>query len=203
MVNVYPSPSRCNRDTSPRRGFFLYHLRRDFFVSFLLFLLSQKKKQEKPDGKRKKKKGSAVSLGALEKRLFRIKCSDRFSSLRRDCGYHTRPQIRQYRICWSPQMVGRGRLLTARREHGGDRLWAEIVRPPLAVDVAVIVCRWWLFVRHSPFCLLNFYRLSARGRSRGKGTRSRWCPLARQGHKAPAELRRRFGRDHPRGTRFR
>ncbi|MBQ2377444.1 MAG: hypothetical protein II297_03475, partial [Clostridia bacterium] len=36
---------------------FLYHLRWDFFVSFLLFLLSQKKKQEKPDGKRKKKKG--------------------------------------------------------------------------------------------------------------------------------------------------
>ena len=37
--------------------FLRIHLRRIFFVSFLLFLLSQKKKQEKPDGKRKKKKG--------------------------------------------------------------------------------------------------------------------------------------------------
>ena len=77
------------RDSSLPEGAFFISLTAGFFVSFLLFLLSQKKKQEKPDGKRKKKKGSAVSLGVLEKRLFRIKCSDRFSSLRRDCGMRT------------------------------------------------------------------------------------------------------------------
>ena len=102
--------------------FLRLHLRLDFFVSFLLFLLSQKKKQEKPDGKRKKKKGSAVSLGVLEKRLFRIKCSDRFSSLRRDCG--TNPVRKS-------DSTGFAGLL---------RWWAEVVRPLRAERVAVIAC---------------------------------------------------------------
>ena len=122
-MNVYPSPSRCNRDTSPPERILFSIIYGGFFVSFLLFLLSQKKKQEKPDGKRKKKKGSAVSLGVLEKRLFRIKCSDRFSSLRRALRGRTpsaNPTVPDLLVSLDG---GGGRSRTARREGGGRRLW--------------------------------------------------------------------------------
>ena len=136
-------PLRHGVTVTPLQGedSFLYLLRRCFFVSFLLFLLSQKKKQEKPDGKRKKKKGSAVSLGALEKRLFRIKCSDRFSSLRRDCGIRTpsaNPTVPDLLVYLGG---GGGRSLATRRENsGGCQHIGSVIRPLIAVKVAEIVC---------------------------------------------------------------
>ena len=53
-------------------------------------------------------------------------------------GYEPRPQIRQYRICLSPQVVGSDRLLADSREGGIDRLWAEVGRLLRAVRVAMI-----------------------------------------------------------------
>ena len=68
--------------------------------SFSSFLLKEDERESRRK-ENKEERATAVSLGALEKRLFRIKCSDRFSSLRRDCGGEPHPQIRQYRICSS------------------------------------------------------------------------------------------------------
>ena len=73
-------------------GFYLSH--------FSCFFFRKRRNKRNQTEREKRRKATAVSLGVLEKRLFRIKCSDRFSSLRRDCGDKPRPQIRQYRICW-------------------------------------------------------------------------------------------------------
>ena len=150
----------------------MYHLRRDFFVSFLLFLLSQKKKQEKPDGKRKKKKGSAVSLGVLEKRLFRIKCSARFSSLRRDCGMRTpsanptAPDLLVYLdggqrsfVLYAPRglqklIVSGGRLPSTRRENcNGCQHISSVIYSLIAVRVAGFDC-----VADDHWSPLHYYR---------------------------------------------
>ena len=56
---------------------------------FSCFFFRKRRNKRNQTEREKRRKATAVSLGALEKRLFRIKCSDRFSSLRRDCGIRT------------------------------------------------------------------------------------------------------------------
>ena len=53
---------------------------------FSCFFFRKRRNKRNQTEREKRRKATAVSLGVLEKRLFRIKCSDRFSSLRRDCG---------------------------------------------------------------------------------------------------------------------
>ena len=146
-MNVYPSPSRCNRDTSPRRGFFLISFAEVFFVSFLLFLLSQKKKQEKPVGKIKKKKGCSRSERSREL-LSKLK----IPPLATDCflspsANPTVPDLLVYLDGCG------GRLLADSREGSGDRLWAEVVRSLRAVRVAGFAC-----VADDHWSPLHYYR---------------------------------------------
>ena len=117
--------------------------------------------KEKVDGKRKKKKGSAVSLGVLEKRLFRIKCSDRFSSLRRDCGIRTpsaNPTVpdllvsldggQRSFVLYAPRvlqklLVGSSCSFTTRRENCNDcQHIGGVICSLIAMRVAVIACGW-------------------------------------------------------------
>ena len=102
---------------------------------FSCFFFRKRRNKRNQTEREKRRKATAVSLVVLEKRLFRIKCSDRFSSLRRDCGDEPRPQIRQYRICSSPQVV------------------AEVVCSLTAVRVAVNACGRRSFALYSPWVL--------------------------------------------------
>ena len=95
---------------------------------FSCFFFRKRRNKRNQTEREKRRKATAVSLGVLENRLFRITCSARFSSLRRDCGYDPRPQIRQYRICWSVQMVGsHNRSLSTRRKNGNSRLLQAVL----------------------------------------------------------------------------
>ena len=110
---------------------------------FSCFFFRKRRNKRNQTEREKRRKATAVSLGVLEKRLFRIKCSDRFSSLRRDCGDEPRPQIRQYRICSSPQMVGGGCSFATRRENCNDcQHIGGVICSLIAMRVAVIACGW-------------------------------------------------------------
>ena len=118
---------------------------RRVFVHFLFFFFpAERRMKEKVDGKRTKKKGLRSPAPVLEKRFFRIKCSERFSSLMRDCGAipSANPTVPDLLVCAGG---GGGGSRTARRENSGERLWTVVVHSPLAVRVAVIVCGRWSF----------------------------------------------------------
>ena len=107
---------------------------------FSCFFFRKRRNKRNQTEREKRRKASAVSLGVLEKRLFRIKCSDRFSSLRRDCGARTpsaNPTVPDLLVSTDG---GRGRLPSSRREGSGDRLWAVGARPLRAAGVAASAC---------------------------------------------------------------
>ena len=154
-MSVNPSPSRCNRDTSPKRGFFLISFTVVFFVSFLLFLLSQKKKQEKPDGKRKKKKGCSRSSRSREL-LSKLK----IPPLATDCfpspsANPTVPDLlvsldggRRSFVLYAPRvlqklLVDSSCSFTTRRENCNDcQHIGGVICSLIAMRVAVIACGW-------------------------------------------------------------
>ena len=100
---------------------------------FSCFFFRKRRNKRNQTEREKRRKATAVSLGVLEKRLFRIRCSDRFSSLRRDCGVRipsANPTVPDLLVSSDG---GGDRSLTTHRENGSDRLWAVVVRSLLAV----------------------------------------------------------------------
>ena len=151
-MNVYPSPSRCNRDTSPGRGFFLISFAAVFLC--LISLVSSFAKEETRETRRKEKKeerlpqsrlafwrnGSFASSAQTVSRLLgetagtspvRKSDSTGFAGLFRWWAVVVR-SLPNVKLAMSP--CDKNRLLTSYRGYGRNRLWAAVVRSLLDVS---------------------------------------------------------------------